>query len=508
MDSSATDQEKKWTLIATILASGIVFLSSTSIKVALPAIGRSLDATLSDLQWVIDGYLITLASLLILGGALGDRFGRRRMCLIGLAGFGTASFACGLVNSAPLLIGFRAVQGIAGALMVPESLALIRVIFTNAEKRGQAIGAWSGWSGISTVIGPLLGGFLTDQLSWRWTFFIVAPLAALTFYLMLRFVPESKGQDLSAHPDWLGAAIITFGLGGLTFGLIEGPVLGWSAPAVLIALTGGTLALVVFPFIETRLEKPLLPLSLFKIRNFRGANLTTLGVYSALEGSVFLTMLYVQNVMGYTALQAGMILAPISVLLLLLSSFFGRQSNRHGPRLFMTFGPILSGAGLVLLSRLNPTSNIWTELLPAILVFGLGLATTVAPLTDTVMSAAPGKHSSLAAAFNNMVSRVAALLAVAAFGAILSLGFTNLVNQRLATLDLPQEVAQSLRAIADDPSAGIDEAQNPDQAVLIFNEAFTTGFRQAMQVGAGLAALGGVIAFITIHNPEKDRRKQ
>ena len=500
MDQPLSKNEQRWTLIVTILASGIVFLSGSIVNVALPAIGQSLDSGLSGLQWVVDGYLLTLSSLLIMGGTLGDRFGRRQICLIGLVGFGLALTLCALSPSINWLIAARAFQGISGALLVPQSLSIIRVNFEDAEKRGEAIGSWSGWTGIATVIGPLVGGALVSLLSWRWAFLINLPLIILTIWLMIKFVPEKKVETSPQKLDWFGALLTTIGLGGLTFGLIEGPTLGWTNGWVLSGLIGGAIMLILFPLFESRIKNPLLPLSLFKSRNFSGANLTTFAVYAALQGSTFILILYVQNVMGYSPLQAGLITAPISLILLLLSSFFGKLSNQHGPRLFMTFGPILSGIGLVLLTRLNPDSNIWLELIPAVVVFGLGLSGTVAPLTDTVMSNAPGKHSSVAAAFNNMVSRVAALLAIATLGAILSIGFTQRLNQQLPALDLSSAAEQQLRELSQDPSGRIDQNLLPPEAYQAYKTAFTKGFQQAMTVAAGLTFIGGGIAFITIRN--------
>lgn len=502
MARSTTTSEKRWTLITMILTSGVVFLSGSVVNVALPKIANALKTRLSGLQWIVDGYLLTLSSLLILGGALGDRFGRRRMCMVGLVGFGLTSLGSGLSPSTGWLIALRALQGISGALMIPESLALIRVVYRDPEARGRAIGAWSGWTGIAAVIGPLLGGFLVDALSWRWAFFIILPMIVLTIYLMARFVPESRGEDRGANLDWLGAGLVTLGLGGITFGLIEGPVLGWTAPSVLSGLIAGLLALIAFPIVEARKANPLLPLSLFESRNFSGANLTTLAVYAALQGSNFLLVLYIQNVMGFSALQAGLMTAPISLILLMLSAFFGRKASRHGPRLFMTFGPITAGGGLALLARLNPNSNIWVELVPAVMVFGLGLAATVAPLTNTVMSDAPSKHSGVAAAFNNMVSRVAALLAVAGFGAILSLGFSNALSEMLQMNNISPEINAQLQEIAEEPAAGVSGKGLSKKAVNHYQYAFTEGFRQAMITGAGLAVLGGAVAFITIRNPE------
>lgn len=508
MEYEISQKQKQWTVIATILASGVVFMNGSIVNVALPAIGEALDTSLSGLQWVVDSYLLTLSSLLILGGAFGDRFGRRRMCVIGLIGFGLTQIGSGFAPNIAWLIGFRAVQGISGALMVPESLAILRSVFMDPEERGEAIGSWSGWTGIATVIGPLLGGYLVDTLSWRWAFFISIPFIVLSIYLMIRFVPPSQRQSSSANLDWIGSVIVTLGLGGIAYGFIEGPVVGWTSPSVLTGLIGGFFMLTIFPVVESRLERPLLPLSLFKSRNFSGANLATLAIYAALQGSIFLIVLYIQNVMGFSALSAGLMTAPISLILLLLSSTAGKLSNKYGPRLFMSIGPIVTGIGLAFLARLNPDSNIWLELIPAIVVFGFGLAGTVAPLTDTVLSAAPEKHSSVAAAFNTMVSRVAALLAVAVFGAILSSGFSNDLNQRLASITLPEESAQQLQAISEEPSARINKNKLNDEAVRAYDLAYTSGFRQAMITGAILAGIGGMISYITIRNPDQNPRKK
>lgn len=500
MEQPLSRNERRWTLIATILASGIVFLSGSIVNVALPVIGQALDSGLSGLQWVVDSYLLTLSSLLIFGGSLGDRFGRRRICLIGLGGFGIALILCGLSPTVNWLIAGRAIQGLAGALLVPQSLSIIRIHFEDPVERGRAIGLWSGWTGIATVIGPLIGGALVTRFSWVWAFFINLPLILLTMWLMYKFVPEQKFDGSQNKLDWLSAGIITIGLGGLTFGIIEGPTFGWGSPLILSGLIGGAIILILFPFLETKIKNPLLPLSLFKSRNFSGANLTTFGVYAALQGSNFLLILYIQNVMGYTALQAGLMTAPISLILLLLSSYFGKLSNRHGPRLYMTFGPIVSAIGIFLLARLNPDSNIWLELIPAIIVFGFGLSATVAPLTDTVMSGAPSEHSSVAAAFNNMVSRVAALLAIASLGAVLALGFSENLNERLPTLNISSTAKQQLREISQDPTGSVDQNQLPATAFQAYQESFTEGFQVAMFVAAGLATLGGVIGFITIRN--------
>jgi EmrB/QacA subfamily drug resistance transporter len=490
---------RRWTLIATILATGIVFLDSSVVNVALPAIDRQLDAGLSGLQWIVDGYVLTLAALLILGGSLGDRYGRRRMMLVGLIGFGIASVACGLAPSVGWLIAARMLQGVAGALLVPGSLALLRATFAEGEARGEAIGNWSGWSGITTVIGPLLGGWLVDTFSWRWVFFINVPIVALAAILLASQVPESRatgGRSL----DWLGAGLVTGGLGGLAYGLIGGPVAGWDSALVIASLVGGAVALIVFVAVEKRGRDPMVPLDLFRSRNFSAANLTTLGVYFALYGTLFFLVIYLQNVMDYTALQAGLVLAPISFLMLVLSPIFGKLAGRYGPRLFMTVGPLGIGLGLLVFTRLQPDSSYWTGPLPAIVIFGLGLAGTVAPLTDTVVSAVPDQHSGVAAALNNAVSRGAALLAIALLGVVVATTFRGELAQQTAQLALSPSQEQILTEATADPTGAVDVAQLPPQAGQAVNRAYTQALHQAMLVSAATAVLGGVVAGVMIQN--------
>jgi len=491
---------KRGTLVAMILCSGIVFLQSTVINVALPSIGGQLETGLSGLQWIVDGYILTLSALLILGGSLGDRYGRRRVMTIGLVGFGLTSMACGLAPSTPWLIGARFLQGVAGALLVPGSLAVIRAVYTDREARGEAIGQWSGWSGITTVIGPLLGGWLVDSLSWRWVFFISVPFIAAAVWLMLRYVPETRAEDAPESIDWLGAALVTLGLGGIAYGLIEGPVVGWAAPSVLLGLVGGAASLILFPIVEARKREPMVPLQVFESRNFSGANLTTLGVYFALSGTSFFVVLYLQNVMDYSALAAGMVLAPMSLLLLVLSPVFGRLSGERGARLFMTVGPLLCAGGLLLFTRLHAEARFLTEVLPAVLVFGSGMSATVAPLTDTVMSAVRDEHSGIAAAFNNVVSRVAGLLAVAGLGVVVSLSFSRGVASRTADLSLDDEAEAAVEAVAEDPTGAFDVEALPLEARSAVTSSYTTAFNRAMIVSAAMAGLGGVFAWLTIRD--------
>ena len=495
---------QRWTLVAMILCSGIVFLQTTVINVALPALGRDLEAGLAGLQWVVDGYLLTLAALLILGGSLGDRYGRRRIMTIGLFGFGVTSIVGGLAPTMPWLIGARLFQGVAGALLVPGSLAIIRAVYADREARGEAIGQWSGWSGTLTIIGPLAGGWLVDNLSWRWVFFVVVPLIVAAIWLMLAHVPESRADDAPEQLDWPGAALVTAGLGGVAYGLIEGPVIGWSTPGVLVGLIGGAATLAIFPFVESRRREPMVPLRLFRSRNFTGANLTTLGVYFALQGATFFVVLYLQNVMEYSALAAGMVLAPISVLLLILSPFFGRFSGRYGARLPMTVGPMVSAVGLLLFARLRPDAAFLTDVLPAVGIFGLGLSATVAPLTDTVMSAVSDEHSGIAAAFNNVVSRVAGLLAVAGLGVVVSISFGRVVGARIQEKSLGPAAVQAIEEVVDNPAGNFDLEGVPEEVEELVSNAYSVAFGRAMVVSAVLAATGGLASFLTIRKPRSE----
>jgi len=496
--------QKRWTLISTILASGSVFLSTSVLNVALPAIDRSLQAGFSGLQWIVDGFLLTLASLLILGGALGDIFGKRRVMLIGLFGFSVTSLFCGLAPSTPWLIAGRVLQGIAGALLVPGSLALIRSVYQDKEQRGNAIGAWSGWSGISTVIGPLIGGWLVAVLSWRWAFFINLPLLMATGFIIWRYVPEISPAEGSRSLDIPGALSVTLGLAGIAYGLIEGPTIGWDSPSTLAALALGTVSLGIFPWIESRTSEPMVPLQLFSTRNFTGANLATFGVYAALQGSTFILVIYIQNIMGFSPLQSGLMLAPISLILLVLSPRMGRLAGQHGPRLFMTIGPLVTALGLGLMTLLHPDSMLWQELIPMIAVFGLGMAITVAPLTNTVMSAVAEERSGIAAAINNMVSRVAGLIAIALIGIAVTGTFSRHIQDRINQLELSNQMESQLREISENPTAGSSLNGLSSQAARAYETAFTSAFRSAMALNTGLAGLGGVLSFALIRNQKQE----
>ncbi|MBV8995182.1 MAG: DHA2 family efflux MFS transporter permease subunit [Pseudonocardiales bacterium] len=447
--------QARWLLVAAVLGSGIAFLDGTVVNVALPAIGRDLGGGLAEQQWVLDGYLLTLSALLLAGGAAGDRYGRRRVFTVGLVVFTLASLACGLAPTGGALIVARLVQGVGAAALVPGSLALIDAGI-RAEDRGRAVGLWAGMSGVTSALGPFIGGWLVDSASWRWVFWINVPLAAAAVIITLRHVPESRdptSQDQGRF-DAAGAALVTLGLGGVIYALIEGPSRGWTALPVAAAWAGVVL-LVAFPLVEARVAAPLLPLRMFRSRQFTGANLTTLTVYAALGGALFLLTLQLQQSMGYSALEAGLATLPITIIMMLASPWMGALAQRTGPRLPMTIGPLVAAAGLALMAMVVPGASYVGAVLPAVAVFGLGLSITVAPLTTAVLAAVAEQHVGVASGVNNAVSRVAGLLAVAV---------------------LP---------LAAGIHAGPGQALGP-------------GFTQAMLIAAVICAAGGIIALASV----------
>ena len=394
-------------LVATVLGSGVAFLDSTVVNVALPVLGRELHAGIAGLQWTMDAYLLTLTALLLLGGSLGDALGRRKTFVAGLAWFALASAACGLAPSIGALAAARAVQGAGAALLVPGSLAVLRSSFAE-EEQGRAVGAWAGLSGVTAAVGPLVGGWLITAWSWRVIFFLNLPLAAAAAWAALRCIPESRTTGLRV--DVPGALAATLGLGGCVYALIEAPVRG---PGVAVAAALGAASLAAFVWIEARHPDPMLPLDLFRSRQFSGANAVTLAVYFALSGATFLLIIHLQSVLGYSPLAAGAALTPVTLLLLVLSPPAGKLASRIGYRAPMTAGPLIAAVGVALLAKVGRDSSYVSGVLPGIAVLGLGLAATVAPLTTAVLAGAKELHAGVAAAVNTAISRLAGLLAVA-----------------------------------------------------------------------------------------------
>ena len=443
----------RWVILATVLGSGMAFLDGTVVNVALPAIAADLGAGLSGLQWTLDAYLVTLSALLLVGGSLGDRYGRRRVFVVGLVGFTAASLLCGLAPTTGALVAARALQGVAAALLVPGSLAILSASF-GPDDRSRAIGAWSGLAGVSTALGPFVGGWLVDSVSWRLVFLLNLPLAAVAVAVTLRHVPESRDPAAAARPDVAGAVAVSTGLGALAYALIEGATGFGVVEAGAAALGVG--ALLAFVVVERRQAHPMLPLSMFRSRQFAGANATTFAVYAALGGATFLLVLQLQVGLGYSALAAGASLLPVTLLMLALSARTAQLAQRIGPRLPMTVGPVLVAAGLVGLSRVEPGRSYAATVLPAIVVFGLGLALTVAPLTATVLAGVEEARMGVASGVNNAVARVAGLLAVAVLPA----------------------------------AAGVDLGR--------VGEGLGGGFRAALLGCAALCLVGGAVAFATV----------
>jgi EmrB/QacA subfamily drug resistance transporter len=405
-------------LAAAIIASGMAFVDGTLVNVALPTIQRALHAGLAQMQWVVEGYALFLSALLLAGGALGDRHGRRRVFAIGVAVFTLASIGCALAPDALTLIAARAVQGVGAALLVPGSLALISATFPEGE-RGRAIGTWSAWSGVTTAAGPVLGGWLVDHVSWRWAFLVNVPAGLAVLFLAWRLLPESRKPGCEPA-DAVGSVLATLGLGGIVFALIEAPARGWSSKEVAAASLLGAIGAVAFAIAERRVRAPMLPFHLFASRPFAAANALTLLLYFALGGGMFYLPLDLIRVHGYAASEAGAALMPLVFLMLALSSRAGALADRIGPRLPLLAGPVVAGVGFALLAWPGPGPSYWTSVLPAMLVLGLGLSITVAPLTTTVMNAVPADHAGVASGVNNAVARSAGLLGIAAFGLIVS----------------------------------------------------------------------------------------
>ena len=494
---------ESWILAATILGSSMVFIDGTAVNVALPALQKNLQATVADVQWVVESYALFLAALMLVGGSMGDRFGRRRIFCIGAAIFALASIWCGVAPGVSQLIVARAAQGIGGALLVPGSLAMIRSSFPD-EKRGKAIGTWSGFSAITAAIGPVLGGWLIEHVSWRAVFFINVPLAIIVILISYSLAPESDVERESKQQDWLGAVLVTGGLGGIVYGLIESSNAGFSQFRVICVLIGGALALGLFMVVETRIENPMLPLTLFNSRNFAGANLLTLFLYTALSGSLFFVPLNLIQVQGYSATAAGAAFLPFVLLMFVLSRWSGGLITRYGAKLPLVVGPAIAAGGYALFIVPSVGQSYWTTFFPAVLVLGLGMATSVAPLTTTVMNAVPEDRAGVASGINNAVSRIAGLLGIACLGIVMVHAFNSRLDERLTPMSLAPEQRRTIDeqrtrlAGAEQPSA-IDDTTKAKLRSAI-NESFIHGFRLVMVTAIVMALASAISAFMMIED--------
>nr|WP_240003486.1 MFS transporter [Streptomyces cinnamoneus] len=451
----------RWVLLTAVLGSGMAMLDSTVVNVALPHIGRDLDADLAVLQWTVNAYMLTLAGLILLGGALGDRFGRRRVFVLGVVWFALASLLCGLAPDAGVLIAARALQGVGGALLTPGSLALIQAVF-HPDDRAAAVGAWSGLGGVASAVGPFVGGWLVDGPGWRWVFLINLPLAALCVPVALRHVPETRDPAAHGRFDVLGAALGALALGAVTYALIAAPDQG-ASPAVIVPAVLGVLLGFAFVYVEARRPDPMLPLGIFRIRLFTSINVVTLFVYAAFSGFFFLSVLQLQVVVGWSALEAGTALLPTTVLMLLLSARSGRIAQRVGARIPLTAGPLLCAAGMLLMTRVGAGAVYWRDVLPALVVLGLGMVVLVAPLTSTVLASVDVARAGLASGINNAAARAAGLIAVAALPLAAGMG----------------------------PDVYRDPA------------AFSSTFARAMLMCAGALVIGGVLGWATVREPAR-----
>jgi EmrB/QacA subfamily drug resistance transporter len=492
-----------WILAATILGSSMAFIDGTVVNVALPALQRSFNATVLDIQWVVEAYALFLSALLLTGGSMGDRFGRRFVFCCGVTLFALASAGCGLSRTVGELIIARAFQGVGGALLVPGSLAIISASF-NEDRRGQAIGTWSGFTAITAGIGPVMGGWLIEHVSWRAVFFINVPLALLVLLISFLHLPESRDENASYGLDVWGVALSTLGLGTLVYGLLESSRLGFDHPLVLATLIGGVLSLAAFVMVEAYSQNPLLPLALFRSRNFTGANLLTLFLYTALGGEMFFFPLNLIQVQGYSATAAGAALIPFILIMFLLSRWSGGLVQRYGAKLPLVVGPGIAALGYALFVIPGVGGTYWTTFFPAVVVLGLGMAVSVAPLTTTVMNAVTEKQAGVASGVNNAVSRIAGLLGIAILGIVMLHAFNHALDRQLASM----EIAPEARRFIDnqrDRLAGVELPSSMDeetQAVLrdAINESFVFGFRLVMMTAAGLALLSALSASRMIEN--------
>jgi EmrB/QacA subfamily drug resistance transporter len=485
---------RKLALISAILASTIAAVDSSAVNVALPAISRDLGGGLAAQQWISNAYLLTLSALILLAGSLTDRLGERRIFVLGVAGFGIASALCAAAPTVEVLIAARAVQGVSGAMLTPAALAIIVAVFPK-EERGAAIGSWTAWGGIGILVGPVLGGQIVDSASWRYIFALNLPLVAGALWLAARAVPGRREDVAATHVDFRGAALAASGLAGISFGLIEQPVLGWSDPGVWGALAAGVILFTSFIAYERRAREPMLPLGLFAGRNFSVANAQTLAMYGGLSIMGFFQTIYLQQVAGFSAFKAGLTGLVPTMMMFALSRRMGRLADRYGPRPFLTTGPLLVGAGFLLMLRYGVEVSLLGDVLPALLVFSLGLALTVSPLTATVLADADESDAGIASAVNNAIARTAGLMAVAGVGAVVAASYASGLDQRVAG-KLGASSAPAIAKAKRSTFAAVDPRHVPPaqraQAARAGAEASRDAFHLAVEIGAGLLALAGL----------------
>ncbi len=498
---------KRLTLIACVLGSGIALLDSTVVNVALPTIQRNLGGGLAAQQWVVNAYLLTLGSLILVGGSLGDLYGERRIFALGVGGFGAASLLCALAPSIGALIAARALQGVASALLTPSALAVIVATFRESE-RGPAIGSWTAWGGIATVIGPLVGGELLQISSWRVIFLINLPLVVICVALILAVIPRAKPRhEMGRRIDGGGALLCAMGLGGPVFALIEQPRLGWSSPAVIVPLLAGVVLLACFVLHESRARDPMLPLTLFRRRNFSAGNIETFSMYAGLAILFFFLTIFLQQIGGYTPLQSGLATLPATVVMFAFSKRFGALADRFGPRLFMGVGPLVAACGLLLFQRVGVHIDYLSDVLPGILIFSLGLSMTVAPLTAAVLAGVDSGQAGIASAVNNAVARVAGLLGTAAVGAAVAASFVTALDSNLAgrPLGVPAKaaVAEAKKLPLGRPdTSGLPRAQ-ARTITMAADEASLESFHLGLGIAALLVAAGGIAGATGVRNPRR-----
>lgn len=494
-----------WVLLATILGSSMAFIDGSVVNVALPALQREFHATGSEVQWVVEAYALFLASLLLVGGALGDRLGRKRVFLFGTALFAFSSILCGFAPTDIWLIAARALQGIGGALLVPGSLALISANF-QADQRGRAIGTWSGFTSVTSVLGPLLGGWLVEYASWRWVFFLNVPLAVIVLVVCWRGVPESRDEQATGRLDWPGAVLVTLGLAGIVYGLIQSGATGLGQSPVLIALALGGVALIFFLVLEARTAHPMVPLSLFRSRSFAGANLLTFFLYGALSAATYFIPFNLIQVQGYPPALAGAALTPFALTMFLFSRWTGGLVRRFGARLPLMIGPSITALGFVLFALPGIGGSYWLTFFPAVIVMSLGMTVTVAPLTTTVMNSVEQHTAGIASGINNAVSRTAGLMAIAVMGLVMSGVFSGSLVQQLDSLPLSASLRRTIEARSGS-LAGITlptDIGNSTRALLqhAIDQAFVNGFRTVVLICAGLALASAIAAGLLIEGKQ------